>query len=693
MKIIPRSRRILYWAAPLVLIIGLLYHARTDLWPYARQILAAQWRVFEPAPLPVDVITYLFDMGIADVDNDGHLDVYTTNHNYRQFLFRNLGRGTYKDVVTDWHLDQNPAIPGLEQSMTPPVIDRPGLYVYWVGDTIHLDFHDIDRLGPVKGSVRFFNLTEIVKKDGVQVVEQVSKTSAMPQTRLEFSAATSGRLVVYPLSRGAPMKFSIDAPWARSSTFVGSNAVVPRSTGNRTGAGTTGTGDECPTCLAFEVDLLDRHSMAWSDFNHDGIPDVFINRGALGGTLRLFPPEVRDKVGDEFMVSESRGLFANQARELGIQKNDCSGRHVRWVDFDSDGLLDLFINCMERGNVAGAYRKQFYRQGTDKKFVDVASQVKLDLPDAQIIDIVWFDADGDGVIDAFTNEDTGFYLYRFVDGAYVRSLIHRGPFLRSSVPGLKGNTYDYWQFDGKISVADFNADGYLDVFVASKKGNVLLVNRNGKLVSVDPASLGLPTHSAAATWVDYDNDGRMDLHVVPDGLVRQRSDGRFEQTGLLALAQGRYQAAIINWFDRDNDGTQDVIIALQENATLWRWWDKLIKSSDVKGDRDARFDWKTLSYHRQQNSNHWLELKLAGLAGNPEAIGAYVTLTTKSGRRQARQVGVHDGSYFSQGHYRLYFGLGDETASVSLDIRWPNGNRQSLRDVSTDRLLTVAQAK
>ena len=152
--------------------------------------------------------------------------------------------------------------------------------------------------------------------------------------------------------------------------------------------------------------LLDRHSMVWSDFNGDGVPDIFINRGALGGTLRTFPPAVRDQVGDELLLSKGPGRFIDRARELGIEKKDCSGRHVRLVDFDRDGRLDIFINCQDRGSVPGGYPKQFYRQGTDKRFEDVAAKVKLDLREFELIDMVWFDADGDGSIDLFTHEDT-----------------------------------------------------------------------------------------------------------------------------------------------------------------------------------------------------------------------------------------------------------------------------------------------
>lgn len=696
MKFPPVLKKGLLWLTPLVLVLALLYSARSDITPPLQRLVAAEWRHFEPDPLPVDTITQIYDMGVVDANNDGKLDLYTANHNYRQYLFVAGDDGRYRDVSGEWKLDQSPSLPGIEQSKTPPKFERPGLYVYWLGDTLHLRVHAAEGLAPVKGTVRLFNLATVVKNEGFEIRENISKLGAMPETRIEFTATRSSHMVLYLLSRGSPVHFRVDAPWAKASTFVGRLGVVPQPYSgivDVAAATATRAAETCASCLEFEMTLLDRHSMAWSDFNRDGLPDIFINRGALGGTLRSFPSAVRAQVGDELLVSQSAGGFVDRARDLGIEKKDCSGRHVRWVDFDQDGRLDLFINCQDRGAIAGGYPKQLYRQRPDGRFEDVAAKVKLDLPETQLDDMVWFDADGDGQVDLFTHEDTGYYLYRMRNGVFVRERVHVGPFHRSSVPGLKGNTSDYWQFDGKLSVADFDADGDLDVFVASKRGNVLLVNEGGgKFRSVGPASIGLPAQSVAAAWVDYDNDGRMDFHAIPEGLMRQDAAGRFHRTGLLALAAAKYQAAIVNWYDRDNDGDLDVVIALQENASMWRWWEKLTKSDDVKGD-DDRFDWKMLGRRNlTPSSANWLELELTGASANPEAIGAHVLLTSAAGK-QARQVGSHDGAYLSQGHYRLHFGLGAEKGPVSLQIRWPDGTRQTVADVQVGQRLAIRQAR
>lgn len=682
----PMIKKAILWLTPLVLLMAGLYSVRVDLAPQAQRLLAREWRSFEADPLPVDTITHIYDMGVTDADNDGLLDLYTANHNYRQYLFRNTGGGHYEDVLTAWKLDQSGSLPGAEQSKTPPRIERPGLYLYWIGDTLHVQAHELERLGPVKGTLRLFNLAQVVSNEGIAITNNVSRAGEMPETRIDFSAARNGHLVLFLLTRGAPMQFHLDAPWARQSTFVGRLGLVPQPFSGMSAADRLA--DACAHCLSFELTLLDRHSMVWSDFNRDGIPDVFINRGALGGTLRSFPQGVRERVGDELLLSQGPGRFVDRAKELGIEKKDCSGRHVRLVDFDGDGLLDIFINCMDRGSVAGGYPKQLYRQTPAGRFEDVAARVGLDLPDAELVDLVWFDADGDGRIDLFTHEDTGYYLYRRSGERFERQKVHTGPFHRDSVAGLKGNTNDYWQFDGKLSVADFDGDERLDLFVASKRGNVLLANRgDGRFEALALAAAGLPADSVAAAWVDYDNDGRMDLHLVPQGVFRQTPDGRFQATGLLALPAAKYQAAVINWFDRDGDGDLDLVMVLQENASLWRWWDRLYKRGDVKG-QDDRFDWPVMAKRNAVSGAHWLQVDLVGPVGNPSGIGAHLVLLAGT-RKQVRQIGAHEGAVLSQGHYRAYFGLGEQAAPVLLEVRWPDGKVQTVRDLRVDQRVVV----
>ena len=631
---------------------------------------------FAEYPIPFKATQLLMDIGVVDANGDDWLDVFTTNHNYRQDLLIADGKGGYRDMLSEWGLDQNLEFPGFEIALTQPEVVNPGLYMYWKGRRIFtLRTHQIKDVGQLHIKLQSYTTFNSYKGTGFAVKAPVTLTSGnhqMPEQALEMTTEGDGELDMEIETPGTPIAVQLDGTVPLTSVYVGRQKISPRS-------------------KQFELTFQDRHGMAWADYNDDGLMDIFISRGALAGQLRLLPESASREIQDELIVSHGPGQYRNVVRDVGIDKRGCSGRKVNWVDFNRDGLLDLFIDCQDRDNVyvPGTFPKQLYRQTPDKRFVDVAVEVGLGLPDHEVIDFVWFDADNDGYIDLLTSEDTGFYLYRNHEGKFFsREFIGRGKFVRADNPKLKGTANEYWFVDGKLVVADFRGNGRLDVFSASKTGNTLLLNDGGGDFSiVDPATLGLPEESVTASWVDFDNDGLPDLYAVPQGLFRQRRDHTFEPTGLLALPPHKYMASIANWPDFDNDGRRDLLLATLENFSQWRWWEKIRKNSE------DRFAWNLAAYRNVvDNGNHWLELRLVGRPGNPQAIGARVTVETTDGQ-QLQQVGLNDGAFFSQGHYRLYFGLGAHPRADAIRIRWPDGQVQELRDVEGDKLQVIKQEK
>lgn len=689
-----RRRRLIALMAllPLLGLLFVAYSARHDLRAWWERVLSDEDKWFEQADFPYARMTYLYDMGVVDANGDGHLDIYTSNHNYRQSLLLADGQGGYREALSEWGLDQDPRLPGTEQNREAPTLDRPGLYIFWQSDVLHVIRQKTHGLATLRGRMVFNNRVEVVAQNGftTRIREETSTGAAVPITLLEFEAQSDGELRIYPRTRGTPIKVELDAPWLTDNVYLGSEKRAPVA-GSFELASTTldSPSQSCRWCQRFELNVRDRHAMLWADYNGDGHLDIFMNRGALGGMLRRFPPEVRARISDEFLISTGPGRFVDRARDLGLRKNDCSGRHARWVDYDRDGRLDLYINCQDRGKAGGAFPKQLYRQQADGRLKEVAAEVGLDLPDRQIVDMVWFDADADGWIDLLTHEDTGFYLYRNrVGERFVGEYLGRGPFHRADVKGLKGETTDYWQFDGKLAVADYDADGDLDVFMTSKKGNVLLTNDNGRFPQSDPRAYGLPREAVACVWVDYDNDGRPDLHCVPQGIYRQGPGGQFRATNILRLMDLKYQAAIIQWYDKDNDGRLDLLLALQDNASLWRWWERIYKRSDVKG-RDDRFDWEIQAWRNIGRVGRWLQIDLQGPKGNPQAIGASLQIVSGTSKTPTLQIGAHEMSYSSQGHYRLYLGFG-ESQPRALTVRWPSGESHLIQLNNLDRRIELA---
>lgn len=661
-------KRTLLIAAPLLVLLTaalLLFTAREDIGPLMGRLLAMEGKLFLEQPPPLRKIPHVFDVGVVDADGDGRLDLFTSNHNYKQVLMLNNGHGGHQDVLTRWGLDQNREFPGWEQSFTAPVMNRPGLYIYWLGDVLTLRAKGLSGIGPVAGTLKMFSKITVKHNHGFTL--KISKASVpdspIEESIVDFQGDGDGLLELIPPSRGVPTHIEVVSGFPLDSVFIGNQKATPLS-------------------RSFSPYLRDRHGHAWADINGDGQIDVYISRGGVGGMIRKLPASVRQRIADELLVTGGSQRFTDVTAERGIEKKDCSGRHAEWVDYDGDGRLDLFVNCQDRGKSQGIFPKQLWRQLADGRFEDVALDVGLGLPEKELIDFVWMDADGDGDVDLLTSEDQGFFLYRNEGAQFTPEFLFRPDFVRADVSGLKGEVNNYWRFDGKLTVADFDADGDLDVFSSSKRGNVLLLNDSGIFRRVDPVSLGLPTRSLNAVWVDFDNDGHQDLHVVPDGLYRQNPQGRFEATGLLALTHDLYQAAIVHWYDQDNDGKRDALLVLNENPSLWRWWQKPFR----KGD-DAHM-WVVHSYRNIGSGNHWLQIQMRGPTGNSQAIGAHVSVTTPLGE-QAQVVGGSDSSFFSQGHYRLYFGLGPHARVLRITVRWNDGYTQEFKDVAADQLLTI----
>jgi ASPIC and UnbV/FG-GAP-like repeat len=630
---------------------------------------------FAEYPIPFKATHLLMDIGVVDADGDDWLDIYTSNHNYRQDLLIADGKGGYRDMLSAWGLDQSLEFPGFEIALNVPKMEAPGLYMYWKSRRVFtLRSYKIKDVG--QAHIRLETYSPINHYEGSGFSVEPPANLGQPDkkmTKTDIGVATmgDGELDMEIETPGTPFAMQLDGTLPLNAVYVGLQKVSPRS-------------------RQFELTFQDRHGWAWADYNDDGRMDAFISRGALAGQLLTLPESLENGIQDELIVSEGPGKFRNVVREVGIDKRGCSGRKVNWVDFDRDGLLDLFIDCQDRGTVyaKGGYPKQLYRQTPDKRFVDVAADVGLGLPEHEVIDFVWFDADNDGYLDLLTSEDTGFYLYRNHGGkSFSREFIGRGKFVRADNPKLKGIAEEYWFVDGKLTVADFRGSGNFDVFSSSKTGNALLVNDgNGHFSIVDPTTLGLPEESVTASWVDFDNDGLVDLYCLPQGLFRQRRDHTFDTTGLLALPPHKYMAAIANWADLDNSGRRNLLLARLENFSQWRWWEKLLHRNS-----EDRFAWNLAAYRNTATgSNHWLELRLQGKRGNPQAIGARVTARTAEGE-QTQQVGLNDGAFFSQGHYRLYFGLGTRTRAETLKIRWPDGQMQEMQSVDGNRLLVIEQ--
>lgn len=617
-------------------------------------------------PLPIKESHRLFDLGIVDANGDGHLDIYTSNHHFRQVMLIADGLGGYHDVLSAWGLDQNLDFPKAELAYKAPILDKAGLYIYWFGAQLLIRAHKLEEIGSLQGTIHVYDPIKIAKNDGFTVnnehkVIAVLQWSTITDTTFSFATDKSAYLRLKPGGQGLPSAFKISGDIKPEQIYVGLGKVSPISND-------------------FSLAVQDRHAMVWADYNSDGGLDVFISRGALGGSLLAVPEDVRKTIQDELLVRNVAGKFNNITLETGISKRGCSGRHAKWLDFNSDGLLDLYINCYDRNNAYGTFPKQLYIQNDQGKLQDQSVAVGIGMPDQQIGSFVWFDIEQDGDLDLVTLQNEGFFLYRNDNGYLTQESIVERPLSGTSIGD---STKGEWLYDGKLIARDYDTDGDLDLFASSKRGNFLFVNNAGNFTSIDPLSVGLPEKSLNASWVDYDNDGLPDLYAIPQGIFKQNLDHSFFRADILAFHHDQYLAAVSNWFDLDNDGHQDLILALNNNPSFKNWWE-----FNKKPERGTT--WPIKAYRNVGNLNHWLQIELVGLPGNRQAIGAQVTVITADGQ-QLQVVGSSEGSFFSQGHYRLYYGLGKNKQVVRIKIQWPDGKEQEFENILADRLLLIEQ--
>ena len=122
-------------------------------------------------------------------------------------------------------------------------------------------------------------------------------------------------------------------------------------------------------------------------------------------------------------------------------------------------------------------------------------------------------------------------------------------------------------------------------------------------------------------------------------------------------------------------------MALNDNPSFKRWW-----QFSKKPQRRTTFD--SLTYRNVGPAAHWLQIKLVGGKRNRQAIGAQVTVVTPDGA-QIKEVGSSEGSFFSQGHYRLYYGLGQHSQTKSITVRWSDGVVTEYKNIEGDRFLTI----
>src|SRR5437764_6578661 len=238
--------------------------------------------------IPFKATQLLMDIGVVDANGDDVLDIFTTNHNYRQDLLIADGKGGYRDALSALGLDQSPEFPGVEIALSAPEMAAPGAYIYWKGrKTLTIRTYKLKEVGRLQGKVRSYAAINSYKAVGFSAQAPVTSPSIgneMPETVMAFAADGDGELDLEIETPGVPISFELEGPLPMTSVYVGRRKISPRS--------------KQFDSKRFDLTFQDPHGMAWADYDDDGGTDVFVTRGALRGTLRALPEEVSRGIHD-----------------------------------------------------------------------------------------------------------------------------------------------------------------------------------------------------------------------------------------------------------------------------------------------------------------------------------------------------------------------------------------------------------
>ncbi len=429
------------------------------------------------------------------------------------------------------------------------------------------------------------------------------------------------------------------------------------------------------------------YGVAVGDYDNDGFEDLFVTE--YGGN-RLYH-------------NNGNGTFTDVTEKAGVGGSGWS-TSAAWVDLDNDGLLDLVVLryvqwdfedhvCLVNGTLRTYCRPDsfppieplVYHNNGDGTFTEVSRQIGIDKP-GKGLGIAIADYDRDGHVNVYVANDSmpGFLYHNKGNGTFEEVALLAGVGVTDS-----GRTYAGMGVD----FADYNNDGLPDLAVADLAfDKYALYENEGNgffKYATDATGLGNITmqHSGMGLhFIDYDNDGRKDLLV---------SQGHVMDTVEQVSHNLHYREPIL-LVRNTPQGFVDVSAASGE-VFRQAWAGRGLAIGDINNDGrvDAVVSTSEGPAHVLLNqtptSNHWLIMKMTGHRSNRDGIGAEVKVVTARGMQMATVTTA--GSYLSSSDKRVHFGLGPETSAQKVEIRWPSGILQTLRDVKADQILEVDEPR
>jgi hypothetical protein len=512
---------------------------------------------------------------------------------------------------------------------------------------------------------------------------------------------------------------------------------------------------------------------AFFDYDNDGWLDIFLVNGTS------LDPTVRDLGPTSYLFHNNRDrTFTDVTGKSGLTHSGW-GQACCVGDYDNDGFDDLFVSYFGR-NV-------LYHNNGNGTFTDVSEKAGVaGSADRWGAGCCFLDFDRDGDLDLFVANYVNFdpahapktgeaiycryneigvpcgpqgfaggtnILYRNRGDGTFEDVSEQSGIARPRGPASMIFVNRNWQPSGSygmgVASADFDNDGWPDIYVACDSAPSLLYHNNHdgtfREVAV-PAGCALDENGVALSGMgvsvaDYDGDGWLDIARTNFSeqvttLYHNYGNGAFEDASLRAGfgVNRKYLGFGVGFFDFDNDGWKDLLVAnghvysqianrklhlsykepkvLYRNLGNGKFEDVSSKVGpaireenlargcafgdfDNDGDVDVIINNldgpPTLLRNDGGNKNNWIMIKCVGTRSNRSGIGTRVRITSND-RSQIAEV-MSGSSYYSQSDLRLHFGLAKATKVSSIEVSWPSGLKESFKDVPANQLLVVQETK